>query len=125
VLSSTVGARGFSPELVDCLELVAPEPAALAAAIGSSLERDWSASTAKAREIVQNEYDWRVTSARYAELLHDTLGASAVPAQAAWPRRGAHRPRSSCGSPHSCPMSATRSCSSRCGSPTSCRPGAA
>ena len=27
VLSSTVGARGFSPELVDCLELVAPEPA--------------------------------------------------------------------------------------------------
>ena len=29
VLSSTVGARGFSPELVDCLEVVAPEPAAL------------------------------------------------------------------------------------------------
>jgi hypothetical protein len=83
VLSSTVGARGFDPELVDCLELVAPEPAALAAAIGSSLERDWSASTTKAREIVQSEYDWRVISARYAELLHDTLGASAAPAQAA------------------------------------------
>jgi glycosyltransferase involved in cell wall biosynthesis len=83
VLSSTVGARGFSPELVDCLELVAPEPAALADAIGTSLQRDWSAPSARAREIVQNEYDWRVISARYAELLHDTLGASAAPAEAA------------------------------------------
>src|SRR5207302_10682156 len=60
VLSSTVGARGFSPELVDCLEVVAPEPAALAEAIGQSLERDWSTSTAKAREIVPRAYDLRV-----------------------------------------------------------------
>ena len=83
VLSSTVGARGFSHELVDCLELVAPEPAALADAIGTSLQRDWSSTSAKAREIVQSEYDWRVISARYADLLHDTLGASAAPAEAA------------------------------------------
>jgi glycosyltransferase involved in cell wall biosynthesis len=78
-----VGARGFSPELVDCLELVAPEPAALADAIAASLHRDWSARSAKAREIVQSEYDWRVISARYAELLHDTLGATASAAEAA------------------------------------------
>jgi glycosyltransferase involved in cell wall biosynthesis len=83
VLSSTVGARGFSPDLVECLELVAPEPAALADAIGTSLQRDWSATSAKAREIVRSEYDWRVISARYAELLHDALGASASAAEAA------------------------------------------
>ncbi|HET7050478.1 MAG TPA: glycosyltransferase [Solirubrobacteraceae bacterium] len=83
VLSSTVGARGFGPELVDCLEVVAPEPAALADAIGQSLERDWSTSTAKARDIVQREYDWRVISARYAELLHNTLGAGVSAAEAA------------------------------------------
>ena len=83
VLSSPVGARGFNPELVDCLELVAPEPAALADAIATSLQRDWSATSAKAREIVQSEYDWRVISARYAELLHDALGASAPAAEAA------------------------------------------
>jgi len=83
VLSSTVGARGFSPDLVDCLELVAPEPAALADAIAASLQRDWSARSARAREIVQSEYDWRVISARYAELLHDAFGASASAAEAA------------------------------------------
>ena len=83
VLSSPVGARGFSPELIDCLEVVAPEPAALAGAIGASLQRDWSATSAKAREIVQREYDWRVISARYAELLHDAFGASATAAEAA------------------------------------------
>jgi glycosyltransferase involved in cell wall biosynthesis len=83
VLSSTVGARGFSPELVDCLELVAPEPAALAEAIADSLKRDWDATSAKAREIVQREYDWRVISARYAELLHDAFGASDAAAEAA------------------------------------------
>jgi glycosyltransferase involved in cell wall biosynthesis len=83
VLSSTVGARGFSPDLVDCLELVAPEPAALADAIATSLQRDWSATSARAREIVQSEYDWRVISARYAELLHDAFGASASAAEAA------------------------------------------
>jgi glycosyltransferase involved in cell wall biosynthesis len=83
VLSSTVGARGFNPELVDCLEVVAPEAAALAEAIADSLQRDWRATTSRAREIVEREYDWRVISARYAELLHDTLGASAATAQAA------------------------------------------
>jgi glycosyltransferase involved in cell wall biosynthesis len=83
VLSSTVGARGFSPELVNCLEVVAPQPAALADAIGDSLQRDWTATTSRAREIVETEYDWRTIGARYAELLHDTLGASAAPAEAA------------------------------------------
>jgi len=83
VLSSTVGARGFSPELVDCLELVAPESAPLAEAIGASLQRDWSATTTKAREIVEAQYDWRVISARYAALLHDTIGARAPSAEAA------------------------------------------
>ncbi|MGZ4250338.1 MAG: glycosyltransferase [Solirubrobacteraceae bacterium] len=83
VLSSTVGARGFSPELVDCLELVAPEPTALADAIGKSLRRDWSQTTTTAREIVEGQYDWRVISARYAELLHDTLGGVAAAAEAA------------------------------------------
>jgi glycosyltransferase involved in cell wall biosynthesis len=83
VLSSTVGARGFSRALVDCLELVAPEPAALADAIGQSLQRDWSQATTTAREIVEGEYDWRVISARYAELLHDTIGARTPAAEAA------------------------------------------
>jgi glycosyltransferase involved in cell wall biosynthesis len=83
VLSSTVGARGFSPALVDCLELVAPEPEALAAAIGQSLQRDWSQATTTAREIVEAQYDWRVISARYAALLHDTIGARARSAEAA------------------------------------------
>jgi Glycosyl transferases group 1/Glycosyltransferase Family 4 len=83
VLSSTVGARGFSLELVDCLEVVAPEAAALAEAIADSLHRDWQATTSRAREIVEREYDWRVISARYAELLHDTLGASSATAEAA------------------------------------------
>jgi glycosyltransferase involved in cell wall biosynthesis len=83
VVSSTVGARGFSPKLVDCLELVAPEPTMLADAIGQSLQRDWSDATTKAREIVESEYDWRMISARYAELLHDTLGGVAAAAEAA------------------------------------------
>jgi glycosyltransferase involved in cell wall biosynthesis len=83
VLSSQVGARGFSSELVDCLEVVAPDPTALAQAIERGLERDWSATTSKAREIVESEYDWRVISARYAGLLHDTLGAREPSAEAA------------------------------------------
>jgi glycosyltransferase involved in cell wall biosynthesis len=83
VVSSTVGARGFSLELVDCLELVAPEAAALADAIADSLHRDWRKATSRAREIVEREYDWRVIGARYAALLHDTLGASATTAEAA------------------------------------------
>jgi glycosyltransferase involved in cell wall biosynthesis len=83
VLSSTVGARGFNRELVDCLELVAPEPTALADAISTGLQRDWSQATTKAREIVEGEYDWRVISARYAELLHDTIGAREPAAEAA------------------------------------------
>jgi glycosyltransferase involved in cell wall biosynthesis len=83
VLSSTVGARGFSPQLVDCLELVAPEPTALADAIGQSLQRDWSQAATQAREIVQAEYDWRVISARYAELLRETIGVRTTVAEAA------------------------------------------
>jgi glycosyltransferase involved in cell wall biosynthesis len=73
VLSSAVGARGFAPELVECLEPVAPDSTALAGAIERSLEHDWSAATERARAIVESEYDWRVISARYAQLLHDAL----------------------------------------------------
>ena len=52
MLSSTVGARGFSPELVNRLEVVAPQPAALADGIGDSLSATGPPHV-RARQIVE------------------------------------------------------------------------
>jgi len=73
VLTTPVGARGFSEELVASFAAYEGGAEELAEAVRLALETDWTERTATARAICEREYDWPVLARRYAEILRSGL----------------------------------------------------